>query len=221
MRLHHILIILGGIVGCYFVYLDYTGKEKQRRNINQSDQLRKVVASAVKAGTPSPGDDFVHPSDAPLYQALALMHQAELDGYSASDAAAQAASGSGVRNGAAKMIAERLNDNYAIAKTLGVFDDLSNMLRMGNGLPPTAHFKGWEDQQLTVGHILSPLLAPEAAQSLANMVLMPEIARDMQSEDLGNFSLEQSKKWLTEGLISPESHQAILTALDRKAKKSF
>lgn len=220
MRFHHLLIILGGIVGCFFVYNDYTGKERDRRN-TYSDQVRKVIADAVKSGTVSETDDYTRPTDAPLYQVLALMRQAEQDGYSASDTATQAASGSGARSGAAKIIAERINDNYAIAKALDVFEDLSNMLRMGNGLPPTAHAKGWEDQQLTVGHILSPIFAPEAAKSLANLVLMPEIARDMQSDELGGFNFEQSKRWLTEGIIAPESHQAILAILARKSKRTF
>ena len=67
-----------------------------------------------------------------------------------------------------------------------------------------------------MGHVLSPVVAPEAALSLANLVLMPKRMRDMQNEDLTGFSPEMSKKWLSERIITPESHQAILEILSTK-----
>lgn len=220
MRLLHILILLGGVVGCYFVYQDYAKKEKGRRNVS-SEEVKRIVADTAKYKVPSPNDDFTRVDDAPLYRLLAVMRQAETKGYSATDTALQGAMSSGVRASVAKMIAERLSDNYAIARKLGVFDELANVLRMERGLPPVAHAKGWEDQPLAVGYILSPVFAPEASHCLANLVLMPEIARNMQMDDVGGFTFEQSKKWLNEGLITPDTHQAILAAIETKRKKGF
>jgi hypothetical protein len=220
MRILHVLILLGGLLGVFMVYNDYANKEKKRRNVH-TEQVRMLIADTVKSTALKGDEDFTHSDDATVFRILAMMHQAEGDGYSSSDTALQAASSSGARGSVAKMIAERLNENYATAKKLGVFEDLNNMLRMDRGLQPTAHAKGWEDQRLTTGHVLSPLVAPEASRSLANVVVMPEIVRNMQTEDLGGFSFEQSKKWLAEGLITLESHQAVVAILDHKAKKGL
>ncbi len=220
MRILHILIVLGGFFGAFMVYKDYAKQEKKRRNIH-AEQVRLLIADTVKSGTLKGDEDFTRTPEAPLFRCLALLRQSEEDGYSPSDTALTASTGTGVRSGAAKVMADRINENYALAKKLGVFDELSNVLRMERGLAPIAHAKGWEDQQLTVSHILSPVVAPEAAHSLANLVLVPEIIRDMQSDDIGAFSFELSKKWLVDGLIAPETHQEIVAILERKAKKGL
>ena len=220
MRILHILILLGGLAGVFFVYKDYASKEKQRRN-KHSELLRRVIEDTIKSGPLTGEEDFTRTDEAPLFRCLAFMREAEENGYSTADTAQQAAASAGTRGSLARLITERLNDNYAIARKLGVFEDVGNVLRMGRGLPPVAKAKGWEDQILTVGHILSPVIAPEAANSLANLVLMPEIVRNMESDDIGGFSLDMSKRWLSDGLITTESHQTVLTLLDRKAKKGL
>jgi hypothetical protein len=111
-----------------------------------------------------------------------------------------------------------LEENYAIAKKLGIFEELSNIMKMRDGMNPTAKSKGWEDERVVVGHLLTPIIAPEAARSLANLVIMPAAVRDMQSDELAGFSLEQSKKWLAEHIIVPDSHHLVEERLNSKGK---
>jgi hypothetical protein len=47
---------------------------------------------------------------------------------------------------------------------------------------------------------------------------MPAAVRDMQSDELAGFSLEQSKKWLAEHIIVPDSHHLVEERLNSKGK---
>ena len=76
-------------------------------------------------------------------------------------------------------------------------------------------------KRVVVGYVLSPLHAPEASFSLANLMLLPESARNMQTPALGTFSSEMAKKWLVERIITPESHQIILDQLLDKTKSAY
>ena len=77
----------------------------------------------------------------------------------------------------------------------------------------------WLLRPAVLAGLLSPVVAPEAATSLANLVLMPATARDMQNDDLNGFGFEQSKKWLSEQIITPDSMRVITDRLDNKNKK--
>ena len=209
------LIIIGGLVGTYFVYQDFAASRKEKHN-RFADEIRGLIqdhgVESKLASKDLPGSG----NNGSFYQILGLMHEAERHQYSVADTAKNAVTGSNMRPGEAKMVMETLLENYRIARQLGVFEDLSNALRMERGEAPVSKAKGWEDEPLTVGHVLSPVVAPEAALSLANLVLMPKRMRDMQNEDLTGFSPEMSKKWLSERIITPESHQAILEILSTK-----
>lgn len=211
-------IILGGLVGAFFVYKDYAAKTKLRRNV-AAEEIRRVIASSQKVEDLSGREDPWFANEGAVYRILAFLHEADKANYSVTDTIRTAVSGSGARSGEGKLIADMLGENYAIAKKLGVFEDLSNLLKMEQGRAPTARARGWEDEPLSVGHVLSPVVAPEAATSLANLVLMPATARDMQNDDLNGFGFEQSKKWLSEQIITPDSMRVITDRLDNKNKK--
>ncbi len=214
------LIIVGGLVGGFFVYKDYAAKVREKRN-SSADEIRRVIAASQDPDELAGQEDPWFANEGAVYRILGLLHKAETSNYNIGVTLNSAVSGSGARVGEGKLIIEMLQNNYTTAKKLGVFDDLSNLLKLEQGRPPTAKAKGWEDETLVVGHVLTPVLAPEAASSLANLVLMPASARDMQNDDLGSFSFEMAKKWLTEQIITPESMRAISDRLDPKNKKFY
>ena len=217
-RFFGFLIILGGLVGAFFVYQDYAAKTKERRNVS-AEEIRRIIASSLKLDVSEDSESPWFANEGALYRILGHLHTADKSNYSITDTLRSAVSGSGARTGEAKLMVEMLENNYEIAKKLDVFDDLSNVLKMEDGRAPIAKSKGWEDELLGVGHVLSPVLAPEASTSLANLVLMPSVARDMQTDDLNGFGYEHAKKWLSEQIITPESMQVIVERLDPKNKK--
>jgi hypothetical protein len=152
---------------------------------------------------------------------MAFLRHAEENGYSVSDTLRKGVEGTSARPGEGRMISDLLNENYRVLKQLDVFDELGNLLKMERGQAPVAKAAEWEDEEVVVGYVLSPLHAPEAAYSLANLLLLPESARNMQTEALVNFSPEIAKKWLVERIITPESHQMILDQLADKTKINY
>lgn len=220
-RLLSILIVIGGLVGAYFVYRDYSEKTKEKRN-SAAIEISKLIEFQCRNDHPSNMEDAWLSSESNVFRILALVKQAEDNGYSPGVTLAAAASESSARPGEARMISDMLTENYRILKQLKVFDELGNILKMENGSAPTAKAAEWEGEKVMVGHMLSPLFAPEAACSLANLMVMPESARNMQMDNLAGFTPELSKKWLVERLITPESHELIVeNLLDPKAKAAY
>lgn len=214
-RIIEVLVLLGGLVGAYFIYLDYAAKHKEKNN-HWADDVGRLIREQRSGSTMDAPDGRWFADDGTFYRILGLIHDGERHKYSAGDTVKNGVSGSGLRPGEAKMAADMLLENHRIAKQMGVFDDLTNMLRLERGESPICQAKGWEDEPLAVGRMLSPLVAPEASLSLANLVLMPKTMRDLQSNDLQGFTPELAKKWLAERIITPESHQAIMEILSSK-----
>lgn len=211
-RIVSFLIILGGIVGVYFAYLDFASKQKDRHN-HWVEDIRALMRDFSAEGAAAVKDEGVLVNETSFFRILGLMHEAEQHKYSAAETVKAASSGYGVRSGEAKMAADMLIENYHIATHLGIFNDLASTMRLVSGEAPMAQASGWEDEPLAVGCIVSPLIAPEACRSLANLVLMPTTLRDLQTDDLGSFTPDMAKKWLVEHIITPESHHAIMDIL--------
>lgn len=206
------LIILGGFLGGYMLFQDYAKGVKVRNN-HWGEDLRGVVkaysSDALAAVNDAPGvSDAVS-----YYRMLGVMNAAERHGYSVGDTVRTGFSGCGLPPGQAKMAIDLVLENYNIAKRLGVFDSPQNVLRLERGEAPLCAAKGWDDEPLVLGHLLSPVLAPEAAFSLVNVVLMPKCARDTQNEEPTGFTPEMARKWAAEHVITPDSLQAIYAAM--------
>ena len=202
------------------LYQDYAAKEKERRNPS-ADEIRRVIAETLKPQNLVHTEDPWFASEAALFRILAYLHTAEQEKYSVGETIDAAISGSGARPGEAKIISNMLEESYALARKFGIFNELSNIMKMRDGINPTAKAKGWEDERIVAGHLLTPTIAPEAARSLANLVLMPASVRDMQSDDLAGFTSEQSKKWLAERIIEPASQKIVDERLNPKNKALY
>ena len=216
-KLFSFLIIFGGLAGCYFVYQDYATKTKEKRN-SAAEEIGRLVDMQCRREVTAEAEDASVISEGNLFRIMALLKQAEDNDYSVADTLRKAVDGSSARPGEKRLISDMLSDNYQVLKQLHVFDELGNLLKMENGSAPVATAAEWEDERVVVGYVLSPLHAPEASFSLANLMLLPESARNMQTASLGTFSSEMAKKWLVERIITPESHQIILDQLLDKTK---
>jgi len=207
-------VIIGlGIAGLFFVARDYFADQKVKKN-PWVEEIRYLVTEAQEKELEGATNDPWFTDQGRFFTLLAMMHETERTKYDLEGTLMSACSGIP----GSKLVQESLLANYAMAKTLGVFNQPTNLLAMENGDPPVATARGWEDHKLVVGHRISPLLAPEAAKSLANMLLMPEALRDLQVVDAGGFTLETVKKWNQEKIIGPESSEAIAELVRQRDK---
>jgi uncharacterized protein YneF (UPF0154 family) len=203
-RLFTVIVIGLGIAGLFFVARDYFEEQKVKKN-PWIEEIRYLVTGAQEKDAEGSVNDPWFADEGRFFSLLAMMHETERTQYDLENTLMSACSGIP----ASQLVQDALLNNYQLAKTFRVFDQPTNLLAMENGDPPVAVARGWEDHKLVIGHRISPLLAPEAAKSLVNMLLMPEALRDLQVVDAGGFTLETVKKWSLEKLIVPESAEAI------------
>jgi hypothetical protein len=219
-RIFSFLIIVGGLVGCYFLYQDYAAKTKEKRN-TASEEIARLIDIQCRQEVTTEAEDASFVSQGNLFRIMAYLRHAEENNYSVADTLRKAVEATSARPGEGRMIAEMLSENYRVLKQLDVFYELGNLLKMERGRPPVAKAAEWEDEEVVVGYVLSPLHAPEASYSLVNLLLLPESVRNMQTDALVNFGPEIAKKWLVERIISPDSHQLILDQLMDKTKINY
>jgi hypothetical protein len=201
-----ILLLAGAITGLYYVNQDYQRKLKRDRNPwpeRVAEAARGHTARHYMASVTGRG------GESSLLQLLYLAHEIGRDGYPLPDnlRSGVALAGAGANEAAA--IVEALMDNYQRALDLGVFGDPANILRMERGERPVAAAAGWEGEPLTVGYKISPLLGPELGSAIPNMVVMPEAARNLQTDLCPPDAELLVNQWLAAGLISAECVNAV------------
>lgn len=207
-KLISFLILLGGLVGAYFVITDHFADKRIKGN----PWIAQINEQVTKSKQGDIGTVSVDEAGGRLWRVLSLMHEAERVKYSLVDTVNGAMGG--VKSGEAKMIVDALLENFEAAKNFGIFDEPKNLLLMDQGLPPSATSRGWEDEKMAIGHRISPVLAPEAAASFANLLVMPEAFRDTQALKPVGFTIDTIRKWSNEKLIEPESAQAIAAIVE-------
>jgi hypothetical protein len=212
-RLFGFLIIILGCIGVYFIFKEKVEEKKMRDN-PWMHKLRPMIAEHVATKISADSAAPWYAMEGSFMTILCYMHRAVKSNYSMDDTLRGALSG--MKSGQVKMLSDALLKNYETANQLGVFDDPNNLVRMERGQAPVAKAPGWEDEKLVAGHLLSPIIAPEACNSLVNMVLMPELVRDMQTHEPRGFTLETVKKWREEGIITPESAKDMYELIEAK-----
>jgi hypothetical protein len=205
------IIILLGCLGAYFLVKEKL-EEKKIRDNPWMQKMRPLISAHLNATVDSQSEAPWYVMEGTFMTLLCHMNQAVKANYTLQDTLAGAMAG--VKSGQVKMIQDSLLKNYEVADNLGVFDDPANLVRMERGEGPVAKSEGWEDEKLTVGHVLSPILAPEACSSLVNLVLMPESVRDMQSHEPRGFTMDTIKKWREEAVITPQSAKDLYELLE-------
>ncbi len=203
------IIILAGIIAGGLLIRERIVDDKAKAN-PFIDAIRELITKQSEDQKLLDVEDPWFADEGRFFKILSLMNETRRAKYSLEDTVLSAStSGSGIKAGEAKMIANSMMESYEIAERLGVFKEPNNLLLLERGEAPVASAKGWEDEKLAVGHRISPLLAPEAARSLVNLTLMPEAMRDMQGLNVTGFTTDTIKKWRVENLITNESAEAI------------
>lgn len=209
------LLVLGAIYGGYTLYLEKANSERLANN-PWATRLAPLVRLHTARQMHEGGEAASHAS---FFTILYLAWQAQESGYNDMETLKRAAASAGAGASEAARIAAAVHDNISFAKSMDVFSDPSNPIRLERGDPPIAHSKGWEDEVLVVGHLLSPLLAPEAAFALPNLRLMPEAVRDMRTtERASKATVELARKWASDKIIFPETVETISNLVDQRER---
>lgn len=199
------VLMLAALYGCYEMFLEKQAERRLANNpwVSRMTPFIKMHTTKQVAG----GNETA--SEGSYLTLLFLGWQAGESGYSMLDTVKRAAAAAGADQSEAARIGAAIHENIQFAKSMGVFGDPSNGVKMERGEQPIAHAKGWEDELLVVGWNLSPTLAPEAMFAIPNLRLMPQAVRDMTAEKYNAATTELARKWLTDKIIYPDSYRAI------------
>ncbi|MCB1210156.1 MAG: hypothetical protein KDK97_12550 [Verrucomicrobiales bacterium] len=156
--------------------------------------------------------------DATFYQILYQSHTAKEEVTDLGAMLREAATIAGATANEAGAIATSIEQNLAMARQLGVFEDITNLLRMERGEPPIAKAAGWEGEPLAIGHLIPPVLVPSLVRSLPNMVLEPQIVRDFQGDEITPEMLPTVRQFQGNRLIAPETAAALSAKANAPAR---
>ncbi len=112
----------------------------------------------------------------------------------------------------AALVRKNLLANYETAKKYRIYEDITNVVKMEQGDPPTMKMSGWEDELAVIGHIVPPHLSPEGEGSLANFILMPAIVRDAQTGQTPSNILEHARAMERARIITKISLEEIVAS---------
>ena len=155
---------------------------------------------------------------ATFYQILYQSHTAKEEVTDLGATLREAATIAGATANEASAIAASIEQNLATARQLGVFEDITNLLRLERGEPPIATASGWADEPLAVGHLIPPAHVPSLLRSLPNMVLEPQIVRDFQSDEITPEMLPTVRQFQGNRLIAPEMAAALSAMANAPAR---
>ncbi len=200
------LLFLGAGIGLYKIYDDYKIKQRAERN-TWPERLAGIMKLHTASNTLN---HEILGGEATFLQLLYLAYQIERDGYPVLDTLKHGASQAGGGSSEAPLMAAALLDNLSRIRSFGVFNDPANLPRMERGESPIATTPGWEDERIVVGYKLSPLFGAELSTTLPNMIIMPEVIRDMQTDLTPPEASTLIRQWLSVRMISPECANEVL-----------
>jgi hypothetical protein len=209
------LIILAlGAYASYIVVMDQLDKQRVKTN-PWVQKLKPLIDTHEKVELSSDDGVPYFTNKGSFYQLLALLHQSRKEKYDLEQTIDSVLVGAIIKDKHV-MMREAILSNFKVASEMQLFDDIDNLERMQQGLAPVIHTKGWEDEPTDVGHIISPLHAPEAASSLINMIIMPESYRDLQRHSIVGFTDALIRRWREAGVINAESAKDIYDVIHVK-----
>jgi hypothetical protein len=109
----------------------------------------------------------------------------------------------------AELVQETLLENYETAKRFHMFDEPSSLVKLERGEAVPIQFSGWNDELAAVGQIVPSTLAPEVANCLPNLILLPAAARDAQDGSISAQTLEHARNLSRCGFIDRMTLDAI------------
>ena len=122
---------------------------------------------------------------------------------------AQAVALAGMKGEAAKLTAEAMLRNLAIAERLGCLDE-AGLRDMRRGQSPTIRRGPYQGDQLSVDHIIPRAVVPELDNVVANLELMPLRMNEGKNAKIGERQKSLAKQFHAAGLLSKQGFKVVM-----------
>jgi hypothetical protein len=185
MRFFLTLLIIGGLVALGFLLRD---KRVEMRNQAWAVRVMPLLRAQTD-GSLNPAAPAL-PDEAAFFKLLHMLHTLEEQQLDLRSILQETCSRLGMLGEKADLVQETLLDNYETARRFQMFDEPSNLMKLEAGEPVPIQVSGWDGELSAVGQIVPPDLAPETANCLPNLVLLPVAARDAQDGSISNQTQE-------------------------------
>jgi hypothetical protein len=165
--------------------------------------IEKQTKGVLQAGNPT------QPDEANFFWILFYLNKAESAHEDLRTLVGNACMEAELGDSLASVVKDSLLVNYEAAKKLRLFEEATNVIKLEQGEPALIKFPGLEDMKVTVGYVVLPTLAPEAANSLPNLLLLPEMVRNAQSDAVTTYVIERASAFENIGVIKRDSLERI------------
>lgn len=208
MRTFLVLLVAVGIL-CGWLIL-------QRNNREREDQYwRSELKNHLKAMQMDPAATQPEVRESNMFKLLIFLHEAEVAKVEIPKLVEEYGLEAGMDDTMWGMIRDAVQTDMETAKGFGIFDEPSNLMKLERGEAPVITSGPWKGQKVAVAQIISGLLAPEAAQSLPNLVVVPAIVRDAWSEVVTTSTVDIAYNLQRNRFMSKESLERVVAARAR------
>jgi hypothetical protein len=174
----------------------------------EADFVEKVASLVDPAKLTALGKRGANPR---VHKYVAQLADARTAGFSPKRVATKALTLAGVKGSKAKLTAEAMTRNLAIAERLGCLDQ-DGLQDMRRGQAPTIRRGPYKEDQLSVDHIIPRKVAPELDNAIANLELMPLRMNEGKNDSVGARQKSLAKKLNKAGLLSDAGLKTVLKA---------
>lgn len=202
MRIILILIVMAGLYAGWLLV-------QQNRQEKEEKYWVKELATRLQKVTGSQSSRDPETNEAPLFRLVYFLYKADNAKMDMPKLINEACEEINLDSNAASVLLENLMDDLNAAKRFEVFNDPINLMNLERGDTATIAGGGWKGEKLAVAQQISGLLAPEAAQCAANLVLVPAMVRDAWDDSVTHFTVERAYVLQRAHFISKESYDRI------------
>ncbi len=205
MRTFLVLLVAVGILCGWFIL--------QRNNREREEHYWiSELKSHLKGMQMDPTSTQPEARESSLFKLAIFLHEAEAAKVDIPKVVEEYGTAEGMDEAVWGMIRDAIQTDMDTLKGFAIFDEPSNLMKLERGEAPVIPAGPWKGQKLAVAQIVSGLLAPEAAQSLPNLVIVPTIVRDAWSEVVTGSTVDIAYNLQRNHFMSKESLERVIAA---------
>jgi hypothetical protein len=205
MRFFLALFVIAGLVAGYVLVRDKRAENRVQAWAQQvMPLLRPQLDGSLNLAAPA------LPDEANFFKLLYLLHEIEERDLEMRDIISRACTKLDVLGEKANLVQESLMQNYDLAKRYQIFDNPDNLTQLESGRPVPIRLSGWNGELCAVGQVVPPERAPEIANCLPNLILMPAAARDAQDGSMSALTQDHARILSRVGFLDRMTLDSIL-----------
>jgi len=215
-----VFLIIFLAVAAFFGYQQFERFQEKRRADLAAATFKELLSPFSSRTATSP----VRPIDAKAYYRLLFeAREARLAGHDLNHIISLATFEHPTLENQAALIASSLTDALRIADELALFGEpgkeSQNLVRLLDGDHPLIAEGAWAGQAAVPAWRISPTLAPEAAHSVANILIMPEQVADLHHRDMDGLTLELAQRFRSATVIDVATLSKIRNEVNQRPRR--